>query len=89
MEGRMTQIAYMPVEIFLTVAQKAVLKQFADEEWTGIVAAIPTASDDVKCFSVDADAMELGEVLYETDKSGVDGLAKVEFGGIIASAAVW
>lgn len=74
-----------PVEVFLTEDQKSLLKQFADENWTGIVA---TGSDESKTYSDAPEAKGLGDVLHET-AADPDGLAKVDFGGIVASAAVW
>jgi hypothetical protein len=86
--------AALPVEVYLNEGQKALLNQFANENWTGLIGVY--AGDEVKPehYSADIEDLQVANVLYEThgghgDVPRDNGLAKVGFSGIIASAAVW
>lgn len=85
----------LPVEILLEPQQKAVLRQLSDENWTGIVATYAGEKSSVKHYGTSDDDLKIASVLYETHVGSSDvlkdrnGMAKVGFSGIIASAAVW
>lgn len=83
-----------PLEVYLDNSQKQLLKQFADENWTGLVATFGAETVRKDNYSENLDDLQIANVLYETHGGGADvprdaGLAKVGFSGIIASAAVW
>jgi hypothetical protein len=83
-----------PLEVYLEPQQKALLNQFAAENWTGLVAAFGGGDVRADNYSDKLEDQQVANVLYETHGGGADvprdaGLAKVGFSGIIASAAVW
>jgi hypothetical protein len=84
----------LPIEIHLNAGQKSLLNQFANEDWVGIIAVYSGDKPVADHYSSDIEDLQLANVLYETDSPGTtvprdNGLAKVGFNGIIASAAVW
>ena len=84
----------LPVEIYLNDEQKRLLTQFSPENWTGLIAVYSGDKHNPEHYSDDIEDLQVANVLYETDQPHVsvprdNGLAKVSFSGIIASAAVW
>ena len=84
----------LPLEIYLNDDQKRLLTQFSAENWTGLIAVYPGDKPEPQHYSDDIEDLQVANVLYETDTPGAsvprdNGLAKVGFSGILASAAVW